>query len=124
MILFKNRRIYKYQFLANNMSESIFLKVVGHSPKLRVLDFLLTFQAFDYSLTDIAKNSEVSYTSLMSFWPEFVKAGLVIETRKVGKARMFKLNEKNPIVRQMLRLQWTIAKKANEIFEKELVVNT
>ncbi len=106
------------------MSESIFLKVVGHSPKLRVLDFLLTFQAFDYSLTDIAKNSEVSYTSLMSFWPEFVKAGLVIETRKVGKARMFKLNEKNPIVRQMLRLQWTIAKKANEIFEKELVVNT
>lgn len=101
------------------MRESIFLKVVGDSPKLRVLDFLLTFQAFDYSLTDIAKNAEVSYTSLMSFWPEFVKGDIVVETRKVGKARMFKLNEKNSIVIQLLKLQWTIAKRVNKIFKKE-----
>jgi len=102
--------------------ESIFLKVVGNSPKLRVLDFLLTFQTFDYSLTDIAKNSEISYTSLMAFWPDLVKQGIVIETRKVGKARMFKLNEKSSIVKQLLKLQWTIAKRVNEPSEKELMV--
>ena len=94
--------------------ESVFLKITGDSPKLRVLDFLLTFQAFDYSLTDIAKNAEVSYTSLMSFWPELVKTGIVKETRKVGKARMFRINEGNPVVKQLLKLQWAVAKLVNE----------
>ena len=90
--------------------KSIFLQVVGDTPKLRVLDFLMTFQHFDYSLTDIAKNARVSYSNLMLFWPEFVKAGIVKQTRTVGKAKMFKLNEKNPFVQELSRLQYLISK--------------
>ncbi len=90
--------------------KSSFLEVVGSSPKLKVLDFLLTFQAFDYSLTDIAKNTKVSYSNLMIFWKDLVKIRLVIQTRTVGKAKMYRLNEKNPIVQELSRLQWFIAK--------------
>jgi DNA-binding transcriptional ArsR family regulator len=93
-----------------NNEKSVFLKVVGDTPKLRILDFLLTFQKFDYSLTDIAKNANVSYSNLMLIWPEFVKIGLVEKTRMVGKAKMYKLNDKNPIVQELSRLQWSIAK--------------
>jgi hypothetical protein len=93
--------------------KSSFLIVMGESPKMKVLDFLLTFDEFDYSLSDIASNSEVGYTTLMEFWDSFVKSGIVEETRKVGKARMFRLNKKNPSVKLLLRLHWEISK--NEI---------
>jgi len=78
-----------------------------------VLDFLMTFLKFDYSLTDIAKNAKIGYSTLMLFWEkDFVSTGLVIETRKVGKARMFKLNEENPAIKHLLKLDWTLSKYA------------
>jgi len=103
---------------------SIFLRVFGNSPKLRVLDFLMSFPRFDYSLTDIAKNAKIGYSTLMLFWKrDFVKTGLVIETRKVGKSRMFQINEKNPAVQQLLKLDWALSKYViNKITKKEVAV--
>lgn len=40
---------------------SIFVEVFGTSPIIKALDFLITFADFDYPLTEIAKNSGVSY---------------------------------------------------------------
>lgn len=96
--------------MKKNNELSVFLQVVGDTPKLRILDFLLTFQKFDYSLTDIARNAKVSYSNLMLIWPELLKTGMVEQTRTVGKAKMFKLNEKNPIAQELSRLQWLIAR--------------
>lgn len=50
------------------MNETIFIEVFGSNPVMKVLDFLITFQLFDYPLTEIAKNSEVSYSTLQTFW--------------------------------------------------------
>ncbi len=96
--------------MKKNNEISIFLQVVGDTPKLRILDFLLTFQKFDYSLTDIARNAKVSYSNLMLIWPKLLETNLVKQTRVVGKAKMFRLNEKNPIAQELSRLQWLIAK--------------
>jgi hypothetical protein len=43
---------------------SAFLKVFGDSPVLRVVDFLIVNDGFDYSMTDIAQYSGVGYTTL------------------------------------------------------------
>ncbi len=91
---------------------SIFLETVGDTPKLRILNFLITFQHFDYSLTDIAKNAQVSYTNVEKILPVFQKKGIVIQTRKVGKAKMFKLNTENPIAIAISQLQLLIIKSA------------
>ena len=40
-------------------NETVFVEVFGSNPLTRVLDFLITFQSFDYPLTEIAKNSGV-----------------------------------------------------------------
>lgn len=102
--------------------KSSFLDVIGDSPKLRILDFLLIFRAYDYSLTDIAKNAHVSYSRLMEFWPQFISKGIVKETRLVGKARMFKLNESNPVVKQLSKLQWVISQREiRKKIEKEML---
>lgn len=88
--------------------KSIFLEVVGDTPKTRLFNFLITFKSFDYSMTDVARNACISYRNLQNILPALVKAGIVIETRKVGKARMFKLNEENITANALIKAHWLI----------------
>jgi len=90
--------------------ESIFLQILGSSPKMKVIDFLLTFQAFDYSLTEIAQKTNVSYPIVVNVIEDFLRTGIAIETRKIGKARLFKLNGESILVKHLLKLQWEMAK--------------
>ena len=61
-------------------------------------------KAYDYSKTDIAKGAGISRTTLFSVWENLEKNSLVIETREVGRAKMYKLNLKNPVVRKFIEL--------------------
>jgi len=99
------------------MSNTIFVEVFGNNPVIKVLDFLITFQLFDYSLTEIAKNSGVSYSTLQTFWDKLEKNNIVIKTRRVGKSNLYKLNTKNPAVKQLIKLDWNLIKGT----EKEVV---
>ena len=63
-------------------NETVFIEVFGSNPIMKVLNFLITFQLFDYPLTEIAKNSEVSYSTLQTFWEKLEKNKIVIKTRR------------------------------------------
>ena len=95
-------------------NETIFLEVFGNNPVMKVLDFLITFQLFDYSLTEIAKNSGVGYSTLQTFWSNLEKNKMVIKTRRIGKSDLYKLNTNNPAVKQLLKLDWNFIKGAEE----------
>jgi len=102
--------------------ESIFLKVMGDYPINKVLDFLVTFEDFDYSLTDIAKNAGIGYTTLMSFWRTLEKAQIVKLTRVVGKAKMYKLNKNNPTVKEFIKMHWALAKtETNKLLAQKAI---
>ncbi|MEK6894239.1 MAG: hypothetical protein AABX10_02135 [Nanoarchaeota archaeon] len=98
-------------------NNSVFIEVFGNNPVMKVLDFLITFQAFDYPLTEIAKNSSVSYSTLQSFWNRLESNNIVIKTRRVGKSDLFKLNTNNPAVKELIKLDWklTIGSEKSEI---------
>ena len=102
-------------------NETIFIEVFGGNPITRVLDFLITFQLFDYPLTEIAKNSGVSYSTLQTFWDKLVRNKIVIKTRRVGKSDLFKLNTKNPAVRQLIKLDWNLIKGSEEEHYQEVL---
>lgn len=87
---------------------TLFVKVLGKSPRIKVLDFLMQHKEFDYSLTDIAKNSSVGWNTLHTFWKELERYELVKKTRKVGNANMFKLNTDNKVVLRLLELEKVI----------------
>jgi hypothetical protein len=86
---------------------------------MKVLDFLITYQLFDYPLTEIAKNSEVSYSTLQTFWDKLERNNIVIKTRRVGKSDLFKLNADNPAVKQLINLDWNLIKGS----EEEIIVS-
>lgn len=120
MISYKKERFINLAFFHNVMSDnSFFLQVMGESPINRVLDFLITFKDFDYSLTDISENSDVSWSTLHLFWKDLVKNRLVKQTRVVGRAKMYHLDETNPVVKELIKMHWLIAKTyTDKLFRK------
>jgi len=101
-------------------SQSIFIEVFGNNPVMKVIDFLISFQMFDYPLTEIAKNSEVSYSTLQTFWEKLERNNIVIKTRRVGKSDLYKLNTQNEAVQQLIKLDWNLTQGAQETQDKIL----
>ena len=97
----------------------------GDTPQLRVLDFLIDNHFFDFPMTEIARESNVSYNSIITFFDNFIKSGIIVKTRKVGKSDYYKLNLENSFVMNLIRLDWSLTKRnvLTEPVSKEQLVN-
>lgn len=74
----------------------------------KILDFLLAFRDFDYSISDIAKNSGLSFKTGLNEVRNLELANFVVNSRNVGKAVMFKLNMDSPQVQSLSKLAMEI----------------
>ena len=92
-------------------NKSFFLLQFGDTPQLRVLDFLIENHFFDFPMTEIARESNVSYNSIILFFDDWVKKGILIKTRKVGKSDYYKMNLENSFVLDLIKLNWKLVKK-------------
>ncbi len=102
--------------------ESLFVEFFGNYPIIKVLDFLIENNIFDYSKKDICKNSDIFWNTLENFWEKLEGKKILTYTRKVGKASMYKLNTQNPIVKQLIEIDNSLMKKSIEkIGEKEKI---
>ncbi|MBS3094193.1 hypothetical protein J4474_00870, partial [Candidatus Pacearchaeota archaeon] len=68
---------------------------------------------FDYPMTEIARESNVSYNSIVLFFPQMIQSGILIQTRKVGKSDYYKLNTENEFVSNLIKLNWMLIKSSN-----------
>ena len=91
---------------------SVLVEHFGPSPVMRIVDFLLENRLFDYSKKQIAEGAGVGRVTLFKHWGEVEKLGLVRESRKFGKTRLFKLDEKSPVVRKLVELELVLAEQA------------
>ena len=105
--------------------KTAFLEIFGDSPILKVLDFLVVNEDFDYSKTDIATLSEVGYSTLKLFIDKLEKDKIVINTRTVGKAKMYKLNWNSSIVKKFRDFYWeTTKQEVRNNIKKEAIIET
>ena len=103
-------------------NKTAFLDIFGESPVLKVFDFLVVNEDFDYSMTDIANLSGVGYSTLKLFYGKLEKQGIVTKVREVGKAKMYKLNMSNPVVKKFRDLYWETARqRVHEKAKPEIV---
>lgn len=93
---------------------TIFREAFGDSPVIRVLDFLIEGRGLDYSLSDIAENANVGWTTLHRIWDKLVRLEIIKQTREIGRAKLFKLNEANPTVKELIRLYDTLLYQETE----------
>jgi len=101
--------------------ESLFVEFFGDYPIIRVLDFLIENDVFDYSKKDICRNSDVSWNTLETFWNKLEEKKIIVYTRKVGKAKLYKLNKSNSTVKKLIELDNNLMKKSMETVGLEKV---
>ncbi|MBU0627605.1 MAG: hypothetical protein KKC75_00305 [Nanoarchaeota archaeon] len=93
---------------------TIFREALGDSPVIRVLDFLIEGRGLDYSLTDIAENSNIGWTTLHRIWDKLLKLNMVVPTREIGRAKLFKLNEENSAIKELIKVYDTLLYQETE----------
>ena len=84
--------------------ETLFRRVFGDAPKTRVLEFLIEGRELDYSISDIAEGAGIGRTTLFRIWNDLVSNKIVIPTRQIGNARLYKLNVDNVFVRKLVEV--------------------
>ena len=104
--------------------DSVLVEYFGNYPLIRVLDFLVLGRDMDYSMTEICKNSCVGWTAFSEIWPQLEKKDIIIFTRKIGNAKLYKLNTKNPWVKELIKMDKIITKLETDkmLSEKEMVI--
>lgn len=58
----------------------------------KILDFLVTFQEYDYSISDIAEHSGIGFKTTLGVVKNLEMQKIIVNTRNVGRAKMYKLN--------------------------------
>jgi predicted transcriptional regulator len=84
--------------------KSIFIEFMGDSPTIRVMDYLLTERGLDFSLTDIADNSNIGRATLYRILDNLIKNRIIIPTRVIGRAKLFKLNTENEKIKKLIEI--------------------
>lgn len=92
-------------------NKSAFLEYFGDTPKLRFLNFLIGNHFFDFNMTDIAREANISYNSLKGFFKDFLQKGIIVKTRRVGKSDMYKFNIENSTAQNFLGFAWFLTKQ-------------
>ncbi len=90
--------------------KSIFREYFGDSPYIRILDFLIEGQEFDYSMTEIARGSGVGWSVFTKVWARLLEKNIITQTRTIGNAKLFKLNKENLFVKKLIKFDRELTK--------------
>ncbi len=82
--------------------QSILLRTLGESPKLRIIDFFLDNPFFDFTKKEVIEALGMSKQTFYKYFEDIEKYGIVKVSRKIGRAKLYKINLKHPLV-NMLR---------------------
>jgi hypothetical protein len=97
---------------SSEAEHSLFLQFFGDKPKFRIIDFMLENRLKDFTKTEIARGAGVSWAALFAYWGEMERKKIVKLTRTVGRAKLYQLNERSPIVMLLKDVEMTLIKEA------------
>lgn len=92
----------------------VFDRVAKGNPTMRIMDFLIQNKENDFTITEIAEGSDVGRTTIWNGLLEYLlNEGLIIKTRTVGNAKMYRLNIKDEKVRALISLHNSLKEHQN-----------
>lgn len=96
------------------MEKTLFVRFLGDSPKIRVLDMLITGRELDYSISDISEQAGIGRSTFYRLLEELLKNKIILPTKKYGNMQLYKLNIDNEFVIALIQLYDYIANVASE----------
>lgn len=92
--------------------KSLFLKHMGSTPQLRIVDFFLDNKGSDYSKKEIIEYAGISKSTFYKIWDDFMQFGILKPTRRYGKAQLYSLNDESPILQKFKELDHELCNQA------------
>ncbi len=106
-------------------------KLFTGSATAKILDVLWEYQDIDLTLTDIADEAGIHYTTLMKALPLLEELGMVAMTRQVGNAKLYQINRDDIVVKRLVKFlnalniriaEHELVKQEPPVDEKEMVL--
>jgi len=97
------------------MEKSSFTLAFGNSPFVKVLDFFMQFEDFDYPISFVSKETETKWETVEKVIEALIKKGIIKRTRKMGKSWLYTLNKENKLTHLLLDVDM----KISDFFIKE-----
>lgn len=104
------------EVMYKNLGDSLLVKALGYSPKMRIIDILMTNPYFDFSREELVKELGMSKQTLYKNFKDLEELGIVEVSRKIGRAVMYRINREHPLVK---RLDEIVKEMSLQIAEKE-----
>lgn len=111
--------------MAEEGFDSLLIRALGSSPKLRIIDHLLDYKLNDFTKKEIVEALGMSKLTFYKYFKDLVELGLVIASRKIGRATLYKINLENPMAKMLIeyetKLSLQIAEQEAEKLKKPIV---
>jgi AraC-like DNA-binding protein len=72
--------------------QSLLLRTLGDSPKLRIIDFFLDNPLFDFTKKEVIDALGMSKQTFYKYFEDIERYGIVKVSRRIGKASLYKIN--------------------------------
>jgi DNA-binding transcriptional ArsR family regulator len=112
--------------MAVDRHDSLLTRALGNSPKLRIIDYLLDYKLNDFTIKEILEAVGMSKLTFYKYFEDLKELGLVIPSRKIGRATLYKINLENPMVKMMIeyetKLSLQIAEQEEQKLKKPIIV--
>ena len=100
-------------------------RLIGPNVVTKVIDFMTTYNEFDYSINEIAENIDVNRRSVSRVIPVLKHYDVISFVRKIDRAQMFRMNRSSEIGQLLCKLSKAVAEHdVNNIMDNELGVHS
>lgn len=86
-------------------SDSLIATVFGHSPQMRILNYLLDFPTNDFTKKDIIQALGMSKQTFYKYFDNLEDTGMVKVNRSIGKAKLYKIDRSSPMVKTITEFE-------------------
>lgn len=83
---------------------------LGKTPTMVILSFFMAHRDFDYTKTDIAKNTGLSRQTVYRGLAPLERFGLIKKNRKLGATTLYVLNGESEVVQNIVHFNKSIVK--------------
>lgn len=102
---------------SNKAHQSLLLKTLGESPKLKIMDFFLDNPLSDFTKKEVIDALGMSKQTFYKYFDSLGKYGMVKVSRTIGKAKLYKIDSGNELVKSIRDLE---KKMSLQIAEQEV----
>lgn len=95
-------------------TESQIAKVFGYSPQMRILNYPLDFPTNDFTKKEIIQAVGMSKQTFYKYFDNLAESGMVKVSRSIGKAKLYKVDRSNPMIRTITEFEKNLSMQIAE----------